>query len=145
MSDRSSPVKGLAAAKAAFRRLEPVFRERIAEANAQTAQVIALIARQRVRRRFGILADHIATSVSRVSGVAKVGLGPRETVTLPDGRGTEQPTHIGHMVEFGTAHSAAFGFMLPAAESERENHLQRVRAAGRQAEQQLGAAGGGLL
>ena len=85
--------------------------------------------------------------MSRKTGIGRVGIGPRETVSLPSGR-TEQPTHIAHMVEFGHGgpHPApAYPFLIPAAEGEKVNYVQRCHAAGREAEQQIAATGGGLL
>jgi bacteriophage HK97-gp10 putative tail-component len=145
--DRSA-VAGLTDAKAAFATVEPTLKDKLANAAEETARVIAFGAQQRVRRRFGILAQHIRWTISRKTGVAKVGIGPREDVRLPHGAGVEKPTKIAHDVEFGHGgpHPApAYPFMIPAAEAERSNHLQRVQAAGREAEQAIAATGGGLL
>ena len=87
-------------------------------------------------------------SMSRKTGVAKVGIGPRETVRLPGGVGIEQPTQVAHLIEFGHGgpHPApAYPFMLPAAEGERSNYLQRCQAAGQDAERAIAGTGGGLL
>lgn len=148
MAFDSSAVRGLAAAKAAFRNIDPVLKEKLADANGQTAQMIAFKAQQNVRRRTGTLARHIRWTVSKVTGIAKVGIGPREAVAIPGQKNPEFPTHIAHLIEFGHGgpHPAgALAFMIPAAESEREAHLDRVRTAGQQTEQQLGGFGGGLL
>ncbi len=160
--DRTA-VRGVAEAQAAFRSAAPILQDRLADATEQTVRVIAFVAEQRVRRRFGILAAHIHWSMSRKTGVGRVGIGPRETVPLPHGAGsrsaahggravtvlgTEQPTHIAHLVEFGHGgpHPAqAYQFMIPAAEGEKGNYLQRCQAAGREAESQIAATGGGLL
>jgi hypothetical protein len=162
-----SALLGVPEAKAAFRAVEPVLRDHLNDATEETVRVIAFQAGQKVRRRFGILADHIQWSMSRATGVGKIGIGPREKITLPHGvgartarhggrlvsvLGTEQPTKIAHNVEFGHGgpHPApAHAFMLPAAEGEKANYLTRVQQAGRAAEAQLEAknyaTGGGLL
>lgn len=148
MAFDQSAVKGLSAAKAAFKALEPMLRANLADANGQTAQMIAFRAQQNVRRRTGTLAAHIRWTLSKVSGIAKVGIGPREDVTIRGQKNPEQPTHIAHLIEFGHGgpHPAdAFAFLIPATESERDRHLDRVRAAGQTTEQQLGGFGGGLL
>lgn len=171
MAFDTSAVKGLAQAKAAFKAVEPTLREKLVDANGQTAQMIAFKAQQLVRRRSGTLAAHIRWTVSKRTGVATVGIGPREdvwiqgsTVLKPgvardleasspgilrrQGAILEQPTHIAHMIEFGHGglHAApAFPFMIPAVESEQQAHLDRVRKAGQDTEQQLGGFGGGLL
>lgn len=146
--DRSA-VLGLAQAKAAFQAVEPTLREKLADANTQTAQMIAFRARQLVRHRTGTLAAHIQfTAANRRTGVAKVGIGPREAVSIAGQKNPEFPTHIAHLVEFGHGGphpAAAFAFMIPATEAERPSHLDRVRAAGQATEQQLGGFGGGLL
>jgi Bacteriophage HK97-gp10, putative tail-component len=143
-----SAVKGLADTKAAFKQVEPTFKAKLADAAEETARVIAFGAQQRVRRRFGILAAHIRWAISRTTGVAKVGIGPREDVRLPHGAGVERPTKIAHDVEFGHGgpHPApAYPFLIPAAEAERTNYVQRVHAAGAEAERAIAATGGGLL
>lgn len=168
MSFDRSAVAGVKEAIAALRQIEPVLKEKLADANGTTAQVVAFQAQQRVRRRYGILADHIRWTVSKTTTVAKVGIGPRETIPLgarfertrkgtnynvivgarQGVSGTETPTHIAHLVEFGHGgpHPAPpYPFMIPAVEGERSNHLQRVRQAGAETERVLGGMGGGLL
>lgn len=148
MAFNQAAVLGLAQAQAAFRALEPTMRANLALANELTAQMIAFKAGQNVRRRTGTLAAHIQYTVSKVTGVAKVGIGPRDSVTIAGQKNPEVPTHIAHLVEFGHGGphpAAALAFMIPAVESEREAHLDRVRQAGQQTEQQLGGFGGGLL
>jgi len=129
MPNNTGAMLGVREAKAAFQTVEPVLRDRLGDATEQTARVIAFNAQQRVRRRYGILADHIRYSMSRKTGVAKVGIGPRETIELPTGHGTEVPTHIAHLVEFGHGGphpaEAEDPLMLPAAEGEKGNYLQR--------------------
>lgn len=155
---------GLNDAKAAFKAAPPVFQDKLGDATQATVQVIAFQAKQRVPRRFGILADHIQWSMSRATGVGKVGIGPREQSPLPKGHmathggrivsviETEQSTKIAHNVEFGHGgpHPAPpHPFMMPAVEGEQDNYLRRVQAAGREAEDALGAGnygtGAGLL
>jgi hypothetical protein len=145
-------ILGLTDTKTAFRAVDPVLRDHLNDATEETVRVIAMQARQAVRRRFGILAQHIQWTMSRATGIGKVGIGPRETVALPSGRGTEIPTQIAHNVEFGHGgpHPApAHPFLLPAAEGEQAHYLTRVHQAGRAAEDQLAArnyaTGGGLL
>ena len=145
--DRSA-VAGIREAKAAFASVEPTLKDKLATAAEDTARVIAYGAQQRVRRRFGILAAHIRFAINRKTGIARVGIGPREDVRLPHGAGVEKPTHMAHALEFGHGgpHPApAYPFLIPAVEAERSNHLQRVQAAGREAEQAIAATGGGLL
>ena len=146
---KSGALLGIQQAKAAFKTVEPIMRDKLCDATEQTARVIAFNAQQRVPRRFGILAAHIAYSMSRTTGVAKVGIGPRESVTLPGGKGVETPTKIAHDVEFGHGGphgpAAPHAFLIPAAEGEKANYLQRCQAAGTEAERTIAATGGGLL
>ncbi len=163
MAFDKSAVKGIREARQAFASIEPTMKDRLNDATEETARVVQFQAVQRVRRRFGILAAHIMMSMSRKTGVARVGIGPREAVTLPRGAGSrstthggrevtvlgrELPTKIAHLIEFGHGgpHPApAYEFMIPAAEGERANYLQRCRAAGAEAERTIAATGGGLL
>ncbi|HYM22022.1 MAG TPA: hypothetical protein VEU08_02400 [Vicinamibacterales bacterium] len=167
MSYGKEAVTGVKEAIAALRQIEPVLKGKLTDANAETARVIAFQAQQRVRRRYGILADHIRWTVSKTTTVAKVGIGPREVIPLGarfertrkgtnynviigsrDASGTETPTHIAHLLEFGHGgpHPAPpYPFLIPSVEGERENHLQRVRQAGAETETVLGGMAGGLL
>lgn len=165
--DKSALI-GLVEAKAAFKAATPIIQDKLADATEATVRVIAFQAQTNVRRRFGILAQHIRWSMSRATGVGKVGIGPRETIWTQgkvqlgarvagdigaarlrsQGAISETPTAIAHLIEFGHGgpHPApAYPFMIPAAEGERENYLQRCRNAGQEAEQTIAATGGGLL
>lgn len=144
----AAAVRGVAQAKVAFAAIEPIMRDKLCDATEETVRVIAFVAEAKVRRRFGILADHIRWSISRKTGVGTVGIGPRELVKLPNGRGTESTTQIGHLIEFGHGGphpAAAFAFMIPAAEGEKANYLTRCQHAGADAERAIAATGGGLL
>ncbi|MGE3840050.1 MAG: hypothetical protein AB7I50_00540 [Vicinamibacterales bacterium] len=55
-----------------------------------------------------------------------------------------RPSRYAHLIEFGWLKAPAEPFMIPATNAQKEPHLQRWRAAGREIERDL-AGGGGLL
>lgn len=124
------------------------------------------------------LLNHVKWSVSKSNGQAKVGVSSGSTTVmfghmggitrkikikgiLIAGKGgsalTSQgaklirPSRYAHLVEFGTVHFEAEPFMLPAATAQKDLHLQRWRAAGRELEREMAGlssgptTGGGLL
>ena len=132
-------VQGLAALKRQFKALPDVAREALADAAEETAIQVAAAARRRVPVRYGFLRDDIASTVSRTTGVAKVGLVKR--VHMIPGGGPAKPSRYGHLVEFGTVQSEAQPFMLPSLEEQHGPYLQRAKAAGTTIERDMAAIG----
>lgn len=62
-----------------------------------------------------------------------------------------KPSRYAHLVEFGMSKAPAEPFMIPATNAQKEPHLQRWRAAGRELEREMAgisslpSTGGGLL
>lgn len=79
-------VTGLKEARAAFRRLPDVVRERMADATEQSCTRLLSDARRRVapHRRYGFLERYLAQSINRKSGEGRVGL-PRVAAVIPAG------------------------------------------------------------
>lgn len=124
----------------AFKKIEPTMRKECAEATRSTLMTIATIARQRVRVRSGALRDAIDYTFSPVTGTGRVGIRAK-TVTLPSGQRVNTARYA-HLIEFGSSQSDAYPFMVPAAESQRSQAVQRWREALRRGERQLANVGG---
>lgn len=132
-------VRGVAAARRAFKALPAISREAIADATEDTAVHIRAGAVRRVPVRFGFLRNAIAMTMSRRTGVAKVGI-QSSRHTTPDGKAVD-PAAYGRFQEFGTEHHAAHPFMLPAAEAERAAYLYRCKTAGGTIEREMTTIG----
>lgn len=151
-------IRGLREAKAAFQRVPEVFREKLAAATETTVREIARQARARVIAspsvRTGALRDHISWSMNQKSGRGRAGVTSGTTTFVSAGvkvkikgiyRKTAggwdpqkiQPTRYAHLIEFGSRQAPAEPFMLPAAEAQKSPYLDRVRAAGKDAERDL--------
>jgi HK97 gp10 family phage protein len=129
-------VLGLREAKAAFKRLPAVVRERIGDATRITVAEIARGAASRVPVRYGFLKRHIASTFSAQTGVGKVGITPG-VERLPDSGRVVNPATYAHFPELGTRRMPAEPFMLPAAEAEKAAYLERCKAAGRGIERDM--------
>lgn len=146
----SESVKGLAAARKAFKDIDPVMREHLNEATEQTTLVTLFDAKRRLTPghgvRTGILRDQLASSFSAKTGFGRVGIKKGTFVININGRSLyHKPSKIGHLVEFGHGgpHPAqAYPFMVPAAEGQRSLYVQRLTAAGKKAERKLEYVGG---
>lgn len=125
-------IKGLKEAKAAFQAVPEVFRERLGDATETTVREIGRGAQGRLAAspsiRTRALYNAVAWSYSRKTGRGRVGIQ----------RGTEAARRA-HFIEFGTVNMDAEPFMIPAAETETQPFLSRVKAAGRDAERDLAA------
>lgn len=136
-------------ARKAFQALPEELRTAIWEATEETADRLAYGAKARLRHghgvRTGALRDAIGVAKSKRSGTARVGLrrGP-VVVTLPSGRRVRhRPSAIGHLVEFGsknrtqdqtgrrTGSMRPRPFMLPSAEEQRVQYVQRLNRQGK--------------
>lgn len=124
------------------------------------------------------LLDHVRWKITKTNGQALVGVtSGRSTVMfghmggttkkirvkgiLIAGRGGSalksqgakiiRPSRYAHLVEFGWSKAQAEPFMIPATNAQKEPHIQRWRAAGRQLERDMAgvssgpSTGGGLL
>jgi HK97 gp10 family phage protein len=139
MAYGNEAVRGLAQAKRAFKALPDIAREALADATEETAEHIRAGAVRRVPVRFGFLRDAIAKTMSRRTGVAKVGI-TRGTHITPDGSKVD-PARYGHLQEFGSEHNPAHPFVLPAAEEQKDPYLRRAKDAGKTIERDMGALG----
>lgn len=124
------------------------------------------------------LLNHVQWSISKTNGQAKAGVTSGSTMiafghmggitkkikvkgliiagkggSALTSRGAKliRPSRYAHLVEFGTVHFEAEAFMIPATNAQKEPHLQRWRAAGKQLERDMAwlssspSSGGGLL
>lgn len=137
----SEHVRGLQQARATFKALPAVVREHLLDARAKTAFAIVQRAKANLRKspsiRTGALLEHVDYKVTKSSG--------RVVAGVRTGAGTVQPSRYDHMIEFGTRHSQAEPFMLPAAEAEAPNYLTRCKATGKDIEKDMAALGGRFL
>ena len=150
--DRSS-VLGVKEAIAAFRKAEPAFRARMNEATEDTAIALWKAEKTRVPVATGILGEHLAWTMSKATGRARVGIRPG--AVLDNRNRLHRPTKYGHLAEFGhRTRSGGFvqgkPFAIPATEGQRQPYLERCRAAAQKAERDLAqqadlTIGGGRL
>lgn len=146
-------IRGLKEAKAAFQALEPTFRERLGAATETTVREIARAAQARLLASPSIqtrnLYNAVGWSYTPTNGRGRAGI-QNVTTTIrvgtrrirvkgivTAGTGVDRPARRAHFVEFGTRHMRAEPFMVPAAESQTQPYLARVKAAGKQAEHDL--------
>ncbi|HYB94368.1 MAG TPA: hypothetical protein VEC39_05315 [Vicinamibacterales bacterium] len=176
----SAHVEGLREAKQRFQALPPFMQQKRIDVNSATAAAVALGAKQRLVASPAIrtrrLHDHVKWKITKTSGVAIVGVssgstivnvrpGVRKNVRIKGiaiaGRGGsaltsqgarfDRPSRRAHLIEFGWSKAPAEPFMIPATDAQKEPHLQRWRAAGRQLERDIAglanlpSTGGGLL
>ena len=132
-------ISGMIAARKAFQALPEATREALLSATEITAERVQFAAKQRVRRRYGFLAKHIAKSFSKRSGFAKVGV-ERASETTPQGAVVD-PSRYAHLVEFGGVRLQAYPFMIPAAEQEKGPFLDRYKRAGKTIERNVANIG----
>lgn len=125
---RRPSIKGMIAARKAFQALPEATREALFSATEETAARVQFVAKQRVKRRYGFLEQHIEKRVSKRSGFAAVGIS-KGAETTPTGLPAE-PWRYAHFVEFGSTRLHAQPFMIPAAEGEKGPFLARYKAAG---------------
>ena len=124
------------------------------------------------------LLNHINWKITKTNGVATVGVtsgsttiafghmggtttkikvkgiiiaGRHGSALVSQGAKVIRPSRYAHLVEFGWSHAPAEPFMIPATAAQKEPHLQRWRAAGKQLERDMAgmtsmpSSGGGLL
>lgn len=124
------------------------------------------------------LLNHVAWKVSKTNGSATVGVTSGSTVltfghmgsvmkkirvkgiviagrhgsaSVARGARVIRPSRYAHLVEFGWEKAEAEGFMVPSTDAQKDLHLQRWRAAGKQLERDMAGlspvmpTGGGLL
>lgn len=167
----TASVRGLREAKASFQALPEVFRDRLLAATETTLAEIVRGAKARVlsspsvqtrnlynaigytltrssgRGRAGIMSVTTTIQVGkrkvRVRGVVTAGTGGSALTSA--GARVDRPSRRAHFVEFGTRNMPAEPFMVPAADSQKQPYLDRCRAAGKKAEADLAAIGGGRL
>jgi hypothetical protein len=87
---------------------------KVARANRQTAERVVAEAKDRVQRRQDTLYDEIHYVLDGDDYLIHAG---------------RDDAFYGHMVEYGTAHSAPFPFLMPAAEAARDSHLDGIAEA----------------
>jgi HK97 gp10 family phage protein len=144
-------VKGLIAARKAFKALAPEMQAQLSEATERTVWAVQRRATTNVAIDTGTLRDHIEGRFSARSGFGRVGVkdgrvaiaGKGGSALTSQGARVLEARRYAHMVEFGTSDTAAQPFMMPAAEAERGAYAQRLREAGKRAERNL--AGGRFL
>lgn len=173
-------VEGMREAKAKFQALPPFMQQQRINVNSATAAAVVLGAKQRLLASPAIrtrnLFNHVTWKINTSSGIAVAGVSSGSTVVnarpgvrknvrvkgiVIAGRGGSAQTSMGaridrpsrraHLIEFGWAKAPAEPFMIPSADAQKEPHLQRWRAAGRQLEREMAGVaapittGGGFL
>ena len=149
-------VRGIAQAKATFKRLPEDVRVRLFdEATEPTARAVLGDAKRRLRPghgyRTGELQRALDVALSPKTGIAKVGIVKRTIWIHRAGSGKAfayRPSKVGHLIEFGHGgpHAAkAYPFLLPAAEGQRQPYAQRAKRAIKGVETNLAARGGRVL
>lgn len=162
-SPNSGDVAGLNAAKAAFKALPDIARDRMLAATETTVREIVRNAQARLERSPSIqtrnLFNHVAWSISKATGRGRVGISAGSTtisniatrtrvrikgIVRQDSSGRQtidKPSRRAHFIEFGTRHMPAEPFMIPAAEGEKANYLDRAKRAGRDIERDMANVG----
>ena len=164
----SRHVQGLRDAKAAFRALPEIVRDRLLTATETTVREIARGAQARLQAspaiRTRALYNHVRWQVTKTSGRGRVGVATGATtlrvgdrkvrvkgIVVPgrggsaktsEGAQVVRPSRYAHLVEFGARHMKAEPFMLPAAEAQTQPFLDRCRAQGRNVERDVAKIGG---
>lgn len=167
----ASHIQGLREAKAAFQALPQIIRDNMLVATETTVREIARLAQARLIAspaiRTRALHDHVKWQVTKTSGRGRVGVAAGQTTIVIGGRrkrvkgvitagrggsastaaGASRvvPSRYAHLVEFGTRHSKAEPFMMPAAHSQVQPHLQRCKAAGKGIERDMSKVGARTL
>lgn len=148
-------IDGLKEMQAAFRRLDPVVREAMADAAYVTAMEVARLAKANLRPghgfRTGQLQRALGASVNRRTGEARAGIrkgfnravaGAGGSALRSRGARLHVPTKIGHLVEFGHGgrpSARPHPFMRPAYENQKGPFLDRARRAGKVIEDRMRA------
>lgn len=138
-------VRGHIAARKAFKALAPEMQAQLSEATERTVYAVKQRATASVPVDTGTLRDHVLSRFSPRTGFGRVGIksgrvaiaGRGGSALTAQGARVLEASRYAHMVEFGTATTAAQPFMLPAAEAERGAYAQRLRTAGKKAERNL--------
>jgi hypothetical protein len=126
-------IKGQKQTIDAFKKLPDVLRVRTGQAVEKTAQAIVARMKATVRVDKGILKEDLDYQFSPKTGKATTGI-----------KAGSARRSVGHLVEFGHGgpHPApAYPFAVPAAEAEREGHLQRMKEAGQSFEKDMEFSG----
>jgi HK97 gp10 family phage protein len=163
----SAHVQGLREAKAAFQALPEIVREAMLDATETTVREIARAAQARILSSPSVqtrsLHDHIAWSVTKTNGRGRVGVSAGQTRMVVNGRKLRvkgiliagrggsakksdgakliNPSKYGPKVEFGTSRMPAEPFMVPAAEGQKQEYLNRCLRAGKTIETKAAAIG----
>lgn len=144
-------VRGMIGARKAFKAIAPEIQAQLNEATEKTVFAVKQRAISGVPVDTGNLRDHIDSRFSARSGFGAVGIRPGRVAVAGRG-GSALTSHgarvmdakkYGPLVHNGTSRIAGRPFMLQAAEGERSGYAQRLRVAGKKAEQNL--AGGRFL
>lgn len=117
----SSKWKGIAEARKAFAKLPEVARAAANKAVDESRKAVVADAKQRVPVLTGALKKSIGSRLDKRRAKATV---------------FAKAPHA-HLVEFGTVHSDAKPFMMPAAEAERGNFEGRARTIAQDIERQM--------
>ncbi len=160
-------IAGLREAKAAFQALPESFRTRSNEATETTVREIVRQAQARLQSNPSIdtrtLYKAIGWSLNKNNGRGRAGI-QNVTSTIVFGhmggisrkikikgvligaknaQGAKliKPTKYGPKVEFGTRHMAAEPFMIPAAKSQEQPYLDRMKRAGKDVERDVASIG----
>jgi hypothetical protein len=152
-------IDGLPAARAAFKKLDPIARETFIDVAVRpTASAIASAAKGGLAPGRGVdtgtLQEAIGHSVSTRTGEARVGIRLGFNKAIPGRSGSalysrgarlHVPTKIGHLVNFGHGSVGAIPFMTNAYRAQEGAFLQRCRTAGQVIEQRMGDSGSGAI
>jgi hypothetical protein len=170
MASNTAPtetVSGLKHAKAAFQQLPDIVKDAMLGATEMTVREIARGAQARLLASPSIVTRNLYNAVGwtmnrktglgragiqnvtttirvggknvRVKGILTAGLGG--SALKSQGARIDKPRRRAHFVEFGTRHSDAEPFMLPAAEAEQGHYLRRCQEAGKTIERNADALG----
>jgi hypothetical protein len=146
----NTAILGEADVIAAFRKVHPIMQEHFADATIRSAASLLARARAKVPVRFGFLKQALAYEYNEKTGIAMIGIPRGLSFAIPGSKtfsgksDTAVPSKYGHLVEFGHAGPHPAGprpFMIPSAEEERDEYLNRCREAGRKAERDLEEVG----
>lgn len=160
-------VAGLREAKAAFQALPAAMRDRMNEATAVTLSEIVRHAKARLLANPSIqtrtLLNSIAWTLNKNNGRGRAGVanitttmnlggmkvrvkglvrvGRNGSALKSEGARVIKPVRYAHLVEKGTRHQKAEPFMVPAAQSQVNPHLERLKRAGKEVERDLATIG----
>lgn len=132
-------IQWLREAKAAFQALPQIVRDNSLAATETTVREGARGAQARLLASPSIVTRNLFNSVSW--SITKTNGRGRFGITNHSFGGRDQPSTRAHFIEFGTQHAPAEPFMIPAAESQKEPYLARMKAAGKGIERDAAAIG----